>query len=58
MPLMSWQGMDDNLTNAPRSRSSGATKLIGTLAIVALIIAILLLATGVVNFEQRGFFGG
>ena len=49
--------MDDNLTNAPRSRSSGTAKLIGTLVIVALIIAILLLATGVVNFEQRGFFG-
>jgi ABC-type Na+ efflux pump permease subunit len=49
--------MDDNFTNAPRSRSSGAAKLIGYGAIALLVIAILLLATGVVNFEQRGFFG-
>lgn len=49
--------MDDNLTNAPRSRSSGATKLIGTIAVLILVIAIILLATGAVNFEQRGFFG-
>lgn len=50
--------MNDNFTNAPRSRSSGAVKLIGTLAILVLVIAIILLATGIVNFEQRGFFGG
>lgn len=49
--------MDDNPTNAPRARSSAPAKLIGTLAIIALVIAILLLATGVVNFEQRGWFG-
>jgi hypothetical protein len=49
--------MDDNFTNAPRSKSSGPVKLIGTLAILFLVIAIILLATGVVNFEQRGVFG-
>ena len=48
--------MDDNFTNAPRSKSSGAAKLIGTLAILALVIAILLLATGVVNFEDRSLY--
>jgi hypothetical protein len=48
--------MDDNFTNAPRSRSSGAAKLIGYAVIAFLLIAIILLATGVVNFEQRGFF--
>ncbi len=49
--------MDDNFTNAPRSKSSGAAKLIGTLAILFLVIAIILLATGVVNFEQSSLFG-
>ncbi|WP_300973577.1 hypothetical protein [Sphingomonas sp. LHG3406-1] len=49
--------MDDNLTNAPRSRAPGGVRLLGIAAILFLIIAILLLATGVVNFEQRGFFG-
>ena len=48
--------MDDDFTNAPRSKSSGAAKLIGTLAILALVIAILLLATGVVNFEDRSLY--
>jgi hypothetical protein len=49
--------MDDNLTNAPRSKSSGPAKLIGILAILFLVAAILLLATGVVNFEDRSLFG-
>lgn len=49
--------MDDNFTNAPRSRSPIIIKIIGTLVILALVAAIILLATGVVNFEQRGFFG-
>lgn len=48
--------MDDNFTNAPRSKSSGAAKLIGALAILALVIAILLLATGVWNFEDRSLY--
>jgi hypothetical protein len=48
--------MDDNFTNAPRSRSSGTAKLVGYGAIIILVIAIILLATGIVNFEQRGFF--
>jgi hypothetical protein len=49
--------MDDNFTNAPRSKSSGTAKIIGTVVILALVIAIILLATGVLNFEQRGAFG-
>lgn len=49
---------DPIATNAPRSRSSGPAKILGTLVILFLVIAILLLATGVVNFEQRGVFGG
>jgi hypothetical protein len=49
--------MDDNFTNAPRSRSPFLIVVIATLVILALITAIILLATGVVNFEQRGFFG-
>ena len=48
--------MDNNRTNAPESRSSGTAKLLGYGAIAFLVIAIILLATGVVNFEQRGFF--
>jgi hypothetical protein len=54
--LASWRVMDDNFTNAPESRSSGAAKLIGYGAVIFLVIAIILLATGIVNFEQRGFF--
>jgi hypothetical protein len=49
--------MDDNITNAPRSKSSAPAKIIGTLVILALVIAIILLATGVFNFEDRGAFG-
>jgi hypothetical protein len=48
--------MDDNFTNAPRSKSSGLAKLIGTLVILALVIAIIGLATGIFNFEDRSFF--
>lgn len=48
--------MDDNQTNAPEAHSSGTVKLLGYGAVIFLVIAILLLATGVVNFEQRGFF--
>ena len=40
----------------PRSKSSGATRLIGTIVIAFLLLAIILLAVGVVNFEQLGFF--
>ena len=49
--------MDENFTNAPNSRSSGTAKLVGYGAIILLVIAIILLATGIVNFEQRGYFG-
>lgn len=45
------------MTNAPRSRAGGPAKLIGTLVIVVLIVMILLLATGLVNFEAAGWFG-
>ena len=50
--------MDDNFTNAPRSHASRPAKLIGIIAIIALVIAILLLSTGVLNFEDRSLFGG
>ena len=40
----------------PRSKSSGGTRIIGTVVILALVLAIILLALGVVNFEQLGFF--
>jgi len=49
--------MDDNRTNAPSSRAPGLAKILGTLAILALVIAIILLGTGAVNFEQGGWFG-
>lgn len=49
--------MDDNLTNAPRSKSGGTAKLIGILVILILAVMILLLATGVVNFEDRSLYG-
>ena len=48
--------MNDNPTNAPEARSPRAIKVIGTLAILLLVLAIILLATGIVNFEQRGCF--
>ena len=40
----------------PRSKSSATTRLIGTVVIAFLVLAIILLALGVVNFEQLGFF--
>jgi len=42
--------MDDNTTNAPSSRAPMPVKVLGTLAIVGLIIAILLLAMKVITF--------
>lgn len=48
--------MDNERTNAPEARSSGTARLIGYGVIAFLVIAIILLATGVVNFEQRDFF--
>jgi len=50
--------MDDNFTNAPRSHASRPAKLIGIIVIIALVIAILLLSTGIVNFGNRSMFGG
>lgn len=48
---------DPIATNAPESKSSKPVRIIGTLVILALVIAVILLALGVFNFEQRGFFG-
>jgi hypothetical protein len=48
--------VNDNPTNAPRSRSPLGVKVIGAIAIIVLVVAIFLLATGIVNFEQRGIF--
>lgn len=48
--------MNDNPTKAPEARSPRAIKVIGTLAILLLILAIILFASGIVNFEQRGTF--
>jgi hypothetical protein len=42
--------MDDNLTNAPKSRSSGLAKLVGYGVLAILIISIILLATGLWKF--------
>ena len=42
--------MNDNPTNAPESRSSGLAKLVGYGVLIVLIIAIILLATGVWKF--------
>lgn len=40
----------------PRSRAGGGVRLIGTLVLAFLVIAIILLATKVVTFEQLGWF--
>ena len=42
--------MDDNLTNAPESRTSRLAKLIGYAVILIRVIGIILLATGVWKF--------
>jgi hypothetical protein len=41
---------------SPRARTSSTVRLIGTVAVVAFVIAIILLALGVFNFEQSGWF--
>lgn len=40
----------------PRSAASGRTRLFGILAIAGLVLAIILLALGLVDFEQQGWF--
>jgi hypothetical protein len=46
----------DNNHEAPQGRTPGGFRLLGILAIAALVIAVILLALGVVDFEQRGWF--
>jgi hypothetical protein len=48
--------MDDNFTNAPRSKAGAPAKIIGTLVILILVLSILGLATGLFNFETAPFF--
>ncbi len=40
----------------PRAGTNIAIRIVGTLVLAALIIAIILLALGVFNFEQSGWF--
>lgn len=40
----------------PRTAASSTVRIIGTLAIAALVLAIILLALGVFDFEQSGWF--
>ena len=46
----------DNKYDSPTGRTPGPLKLLGTVAIAALVIAIILLALGVFNFEAPGWF--
>jgi hypothetical protein len=41
----------------PEGRTSPATRIIGTLVIVALVIAVILLALGVVRFDPSNWWG-
>ncbi|CAA9511846.1 MAG: hypothetical protein AVDCRST_MAG62-577 [uncultured Sphingomonas sp.] len=50
---MSRQPIDNS---APQGRTPGPVRIIGILVVAALIISCILLALGVVNFEQLGFF--
>jgi hypothetical protein len=40
----------------PRTAASNTVRIVGTLAVAALVLAIILLALGVVDFEQSGWF--
>ena len=40
----------------PRARAYGPARILGTLAIAVLILAIILLALGVFNFEPANWF--
>lgn len=42
--------------NTPEEKSSPAVRIVGTAVIIALLLAIVLLALGVVNFEASGWF--
>jgi hypothetical protein len=48
----------DQPTNdpTPRTRTPTGTRLFGLIVLAFLVIAVILLALGVVNFEQIGFF--
>ena len=50
--------MDNRPINdpTPRGRTTPAVRLVGTIVVAALILAIILLALGVVNFEPAGWF--
>jgi hypothetical protein len=45
-----------SLSTAPESRSSAPVRIAAYVLLAALVIAIILLALGVVNFEQNGWF--
>ena len=40
----------------PRAGTSNAVRIIGTLVVALLVLTVILLALGVVNFEQSGWF--
>lgn len=40
----------------PRARAYGPARVLGTIAIAVLVLAIILLALGVFNFEPSGWF--
>ncbi len=40
----------------PRAGTNGPVKIIGTLVIAALVLSIILLALGIFDFEQSGWF--
>ena len=46
----------DNKYDSPTGRTPSSLRLLGIIAIAALVIAIILLALGVFDFEQRGWF--
>ena len=43
--------------NTPRSRASASVRVAGLAVLAFLIIAVILLALGVFNFEANGWFG-
>jgi hypothetical protein len=46
----------DPIDNTPRQTSSNTVRIIGTIVVAALVLAVILLALGVFNFEQLGWF--
>ena len=43
--------------HTPRSRASAPVRIAGLAVLIFLIIAVILLALGVFNFEAKGWFG-